>query len=245
MAVAVDGTKTVLEQKTAVYYELEGEGNVLFCESHITEDGQETVRTAVRKGDGLMQTIQVGDRKTERTVPHAQGHAGAAAPAGRRGCRRRRRATRSTTGRPPGTRTMVDVKEAYTFKEKKTIKSGRRRDRGVSSSRPLSQGAKFDGQLLGDARPLVGKVGVMEMRMEKEPLAKKLDEQRRSDGGDFHPGGQGARPRLQHREADAGGDRPGRFRPAGVAAAADRVAQGRRRRCWSCRATAPPTSRRR
>ena len=40
----------------------------------------------------------------------------------------------------------------------------------------VSEGAKFDAQLLGDARPLIGKIGVMEMRLEQEPLAKKLDE---------------------------------------------------------------------
>src|SRR5205807_1297290 len=37
------------------------------------------------------------------------------------------------------------------------------------------------------------------------------------DGGDQHPGGQGARPRAQGRKAGAGGDRPGRLRAAGVA----------------------------
>jgi len=67
MAVMVDGTKTVLEQKEIDCYECEGEGSVVFCELRVIEDGQETVRTAVRQGDGMVQTIQVGDRKTERS----------------------------------------------------------------------------------------------------------------------------------------------------------------------------------
>jgi len=174
LAVTVDGTKSVIEDKTAVYYDLTGEGDVLFAEQRTTEDGQETVRTAVRKGDGLVLTTQVGERKSERKLPLPKGTLALA----------RRLEDWLKTAKKGETfdnwttawdQDNVDVKETYTFKEKKTITLG-----GVEteaySVQTVSQGAKFDGQLLGDARPLVGKLGVMEMRMEKEPLAKKLDD---------------------------------------------------------------------
>ena len=174
MAVMVDGAKTVLEQKEIDCYALEGEGDVVFCELRVVEDGQETVRTAVRKGDGLVQTLQVGDRKTERKLP---------LPKGTLALQRRletwlRAAKKGETFDNWTTawdQDEIDVKETYTFKEKKPITLG-----GVETEafvvQTLSQGAKSDEELLGDARPLVVKVGVMEMRMEKEAVAKKLDE---------------------------------------------------------------------
>jgi hypothetical protein len=174
LAVTVDGAKTVVEDQTTVYYDLEGDGEVLFAEQRTTEDGQETVRTAVRKGDGLVQTTQVGERKTERKLPRPKATLGLA----------RRLEDWLKTAKKGDVfdnwtaewdQDAVDVKETYTFKEKRTITWG-----GVETEvfvvQTVSQGAKFDGQLLADARPLVGKVGVLEMRMEKEPLAKKLDD---------------------------------------------------------------------
>jgi transglutaminase superfamily protein len=174
LAVIVDGTKSVVEEKTAVYYELEGEGTVLYAETRNTEDGQETVRTAVRKGDGLLQTTEVGGRKTERSL---------AMPKDTLALQRQLEEWLKSA-KPGDTfdnwttswdQDKVDVKEVYTFKEKKTINWG-----GVETEayavQTVSQGAKFDGQLMGDGRPLVGRLGVLEMRMEKEPLAKKLDE---------------------------------------------------------------------
>ena len=174
MAVVVDGTKSILEENTTAYYELEGEGNVVFVESRTKEDGQETVRTAVRKGDGLVQTTQVGERKMERKLPLVKGTLAL-----------QRQLEEWLQGAQKGDvydnwttswdQDKVDVKETYTFKEKKTITWG-----GVATEaflvQTVSQGAKFDGQLLGDGRPLIGKVGVLEMRMEKEPIAKKLDD---------------------------------------------------------------------
>ncbi len=174
VAVTVDGTKTVQEEKTAIYYALEGEGTVLFAEDRNTEDNQETVRTAVRKGDGLLLTTQVGERKTERSIPMVkntlalQRRLEAWLQAAKKG-------DTFDNWTTSWDQDKVDVKEVYTFKEKKTIAWA-----GVETEayavQTVSQGARFEGQLLGDARVLVGKLGVMEMRMEKEPLAKKLDE---------------------------------------------------------------------
>jgi hypothetical protein len=175
MAVNVDGTKSVEEEKTAVYYELEGDGPIFFAESRVTEDGQETVRTAVRDGAGMAQTIQVGKRKTQRKLPLPKST-----------LKLQRDLETWLQGPPKKGATFdnytlawdqdkVDVKEVYTFKEKKTIQWDGAATVGYIVQ-TLSQGAKFDAELLGDGRPLIGKIGVLEMRMEKEPLAMKLDD---------------------------------------------------------------------
>jgi hypothetical protein len=173
VAVTVDGDKTVQEQNTVVYYGLTGEGTVLYAEDHNSEDGQETMRTVVRQGDGLRMTTQVGDRKTERTLPMVKNTLAL----------QRRLENWLRTAKKGDTfdnwttswdQDAVDVKEIYTFKEKKTVSwDGVETD--AYAVQTVSQGARFEGELLGDARPFVGKLGVMEMRMEKEPLAKKLD----------------------------------------------------------------------
>jgi Transglutaminase-like superfamily len=175
MAVNVDGTKSVQEEKTAVYYELTGDGPIFFAESRVTEDGQETVRTSVRDGDGMTQTIQVGQRKSQRKLPLPKSTLAM-----------QRDLETWLQGPPKKGATFdnytlawdqdkVDVKEVYTFKERKTVQwEGAAMEAYVVQT--VSQGAKFDAELLGDGRPLIGKIGVLEMRMEKEPLAKKLDE---------------------------------------------------------------------
>ncbi|HVS37665.1 MAG TPA: transglutaminase domain-containing protein, partial [Gemmataceae bacterium] len=172
--VSVDGTKSAQEQKTIVYYDLEGEGTVLYAEDHNTQDGQETVRTAVRQGDGLLLSTEVGDRKMERSIPMPKNT-----------LTTQRRLEDWLQSAKPGdkfdnwttdwSQTNVDVKEVYTFKEKKTVNYAGV-DTPAYTVQTLSQGARFDGQVLADARILTGKVGVMEQRLEKEPLAKKLDD---------------------------------------------------------------------
>jgi hypothetical protein len=114
VAMNVAGTNSVQKEKTAVYYELAGDGPIFFAESRVTEDGQETVRTAVRDGDGLTQTIQVGKRKTERKLPLPK-----------RTLAMRRDLERWLQGAPKGAtfddytlawdQDKVDVKEVYTF----------------------------------------------------------------------------------------------------------------------------------
>src|SRR5262249_33225650 len=67
-------------------------------------------------------------------------------------------------------------KEEYTFKERKTIVWG-----GVPTVVTVAEvrvsGAKFDTQLLSDGRLLTGVLGgLMTLKLEKESVAKKLDE---------------------------------------------------------------------
>jgi hypothetical protein len=70
----------------------------------------------------------------------------------------------------------IDTKEVYTFQEKKTILWG-----GVETEvyavQSLSQGARTDSELLPDGKLLTGKVGgILEARLEKEAIARKLDD---------------------------------------------------------------------
>ena len=45
------GAKTVTQEKTTVCYSLEGEGAIVCADVYAKEDGKETTRKAVRKGD--------------------------------------------------------------------------------------------------------------------------------------------------------------------------------------------------
>ncbi len=227
MAVNVDGTKTVLEQKEIDYYALEGEGFVVFSELRVIEDGQETVRTAVRKGDGMVQTIQVGDRKTERQVADSQGHARVGTAAG--GV-----AADGEEGRY--VRQLDDFLGPGRYRREgnlhlqgeETNRVGRSSDRGVR--RPDAVAGRQVGRGTAGRRPAAARQGRRHGDADgKGGRRQETRRERRSDGGDLHQSGQVARPGLPDREADAGADRAGRFRPAGSAAAADRVAQGRRR----------------
>ena len=131
MAVNVDGTKSVQEEKTAEYYELVGDGPIFYAESHVTEDGQETVRIAVRDGDGLKQTIRVGKRTTERKLPLPKSTLAL-----------QRDLEKWLQGPPKKGATFdnytlaweqdkVDVKEVYTFKERKKVQWDGARDASV------------------------------------------------------------------------------------------------------------------
>jgi hypothetical protein len=171
----VEGAKAVTEEKTKTCYELEGDGAVVFAEVRTKEDGKETVRTAVRKDRGLLLTTQTDKRKTDRTVP---------IPKDTLVLQRQLELWLRGTPKKGATfeswstawdQDKIDVKEVFTFKEKKTILWG-----GVETEvyavQTLSQGTKFDAELLGDGKPLTGKIGaLLEIRMEKEALARKLD----------------------------------------------------------------------
>ena len=223
MAVNVDGTKSVQEEKTADYYELEGDGPIFFAESRVTEDGQETVRTAVRDGDGLTQTIQVGKRKTQRKLPLPK-----STLAMQRDLERwlqgppKKGATfdNYTTRLGPG---QGGREGSLHLQREKNDSMGRRRDGGVYRSDCCRRG-EVRRQTAG-RRPAAYRQDRRHGNAHGEGAARQeARRERRSDGGDLHQVGQIARPRIEHRQADAGGDRPGRFRPAGVAAAADDVA---------------------
>jgi hypothetical protein len=169
------GEKSITEEKSITFYELEGEGRILFAEVQTKEGKRETVRTAVRKGDNLVLTLKTAKRKVERTIPM---------PKDTLALQRklelwlqgpRKKGDTFENWSASWEEDDVDVKEIITFKEKKRILwAGVPMD--VYAVQSLSQGARFDGELRGDGRPLATRSGgLFEQRMEKEALAKQLD----------------------------------------------------------------------
>jgi hypothetical protein len=169
------GEKSLTEEKSLTLYDLQGEGRILFVEVRTTEGKNETVRTAVRKGDNLVLTLQTLKRKVERTIP---------LPKDTLALQRkletwlqgpRKKGDQFENWSAAWEEDEIDVKEIVTFKEKKKILWG-----GVNMDvyvvQSESQGARFDAELRGDGRPLVTRSGgLFEQRMEKEALVKNLD----------------------------------------------------------------------
>jgi hypothetical protein len=156
-------------------YSLEGDGEVLFSEQQTTEGDREEVLTAVREGKNLTITARRGKTTSKRTVP-----------APRKTLRNALHLTRWLKGRPKKGDTFVtwsleldekdvDVKEVYSFQEKRSLLWG-----GVSTEvfavTTRSEGVRMEALVLPDGTPLKGLIGgALEMRAEKEPQARKLD----------------------------------------------------------------------
>src|SRR5262249_40863656 len=153
-----------------------GEGRILSAEVRSKENDKEKVRTAVRKGKGMVVTLEEGGRKTERNV---------SAPKDTLILQRRleewlrgdrKKGDQFESYSASWDEEDIDTKEVYTFKEKKTILWGGV-ETEVYSVQSLSQGARTDSELLPDGKLLTGKVGgILEARLEKEAIARKLDE---------------------------------------------------------------------
>jgi hypothetical protein len=176
IVLAFDGVKSVNDEKTTTVYELEGEGRILSAEVRSKENDKEKVRTAVRKGKGMVVTLEEGGRKTERNVPIPKDTLilQRRLEEWLRGDRKKGDRFESYTA--SWDEEDIDTKEVYTFKEKKTILWGGV-ETEVYSVHSLSQGARTDSELLPDGKLLTGKVGgILEARLEKEAIARKLDE---------------------------------------------------------------------
>jgi hypothetical protein len=176
IALTVLGKKSVTEERSTTCYELTGEGKILYARVQSTEDKVETVRTAVRQGDGMLLTTRTPRRKAERKVPVP------------RDTLLLQRKLEAWLQGPPkkGDRFVnysvmweaddVDQKEVYTFQEKKSILWG-----GVPTDayfvQSVSQdGTRTDAELRADGKPFVGRTGgLLEIRMEKEVVARALD----------------------------------------------------------------------
>jgi hypothetical protein len=175
LAIKFMGVKGVMEEKATAYYELEGEGTILQAETRSVQDKKVTLRRAVRKGKGMVLTTQEGARKSERkiAVPRDTLASDRAFEVWLQGPPRKGAQFSKYTAN--WDEDEIDVKETYTFKEKKTILWG-----GVKTEVYLAQkvvnGAKTDVQLLADGQPLTEQLGeLITLRLEKESVAKKLD----------------------------------------------------------------------
>ena len=168
------GAKTVTQEKTTVCYSLEGEGAIVCADVYAKEDGKETTRKAVRKGDGLLLTVKTAKRQTERTI---------ATPKDTLALKRRFDAWVVGPRKKGDTFTVwdaaweeddVDVPQVYTFQEKKTVAwDGARTEAYAVTIR--SRGTRSTALLRGDGNPLVLTTGIEEMRLEKEAVAKKVE----------------------------------------------------------------------
>jgi hypothetical protein len=168
------GEKTVSQEKSTVYYALEGEGPIVGAEVYAKEDGKETTRKAVRKGDGLLLTVKTAKRTLERTI---------ATPKDTLALKRRFDAWVVGSRKKGDTFTVwaatweeddVDVPQVYTFQEKKTVAwDGARTD--AYSVQILSRGTRSTALLRGDGNPLVLTTAIEELRLEKEAVAKKVE----------------------------------------------------------------------
>jgi Transglutaminase-like superfamily len=168
------GTKTVSQEKTTVCYSLEGDGPVVFAEAYAKEDGKETTRKAVRKGDGLRLTVKTAKRTTERTIP---------VPKDTLAMKRRFDAWVVGPRKKGDTFTVwdasweeddVDVPQVYTFQEKKTVAwDGAKVE--AYAVQIASRGTRSTALLRGDGNPLVLTTGIEELRLEKEAVARKVE----------------------------------------------------------------------
>jgi hypothetical protein len=175
IALSLNGKKTVKESKSFSHYSLEDEGGLIFAEKSSKDNKQETVQTITPRKGGLLLTTITNGRKTERQVP---------VPKDTLAMQRKRDLWLQSALKKGDTfddysaewdQDDIDVKSVITFQEKKTILWG-----GVRTEVCLVlfdvQGAKMDMQVRLDGKPLTGKLGgLLEMRLESEAVAKKLD----------------------------------------------------------------------
>jgi transglutaminase-like putative cysteine protease len=175
IATAREGEKSVIEVKSNSYFELAGEGRLVFAEERKVEDKTETIFTGVREKNELVLITKTKNRKTQRRVPLP-----------RESLEQMRRLDRWLLCHPAQGATFesystsldqknVEIKEAYVFREKKTILWGGVRTT-VYSVKVSSQGVFFNADLQENGNILQSKIGgLLDLRAEKENLAKKLD----------------------------------------------------------------------
>jgi hypothetical protein len=173
-SVNVSGEKSVTSETTVVYYSLEGNGPIVFAEKKSREDKKETTRRAVPKGKGLLLSTKQGARSSERMIP---------IPKDMLGDHRKLETWLRTAKKGDKFEKYtaewdgddIDVKETYTFQEKTAVVWGGAQV-PVYKTQLLTQGARFQAQLLADGTPFMAVVGgLLTLKMEKEAIAKKLD----------------------------------------------------------------------
>ncbi len=175
ISMSIFGKTVESDERQEIRYALEGEGPVIYAHERKTEDGVETVRTAVPEGVGLKVESKVGrSAPTIRTIKRPKDSL-----AGSRAIDRWLRSV------PPKGDTRddwsldlesddPDKKETFTFLEKKTEPlNGVPTD--VFRVRVLTQGLKGEADVTSDGRIVRGKIGPLDLRPEEESVAKRLD----------------------------------------------------------------------
>ena len=168
------GEKTVMQFQSRLVYELLEPGKIIFVEEQLVEDGTTTATTAVRDGDELVITTEIGDRTTQRRVPLPKDTVD-----------QTRAMERWLAGPPEEGATFeihevyldaedVDVKTVYTYLDRRSVRWG---GVPVEVSRVKAEvdGLVVDMEVLPDGTPVKGKIGPFDMRLEEEAVAKNLD----------------------------------------------------------------------
>jgi Transglutaminase-like superfamily len=169
-----DGEKSLSTEKSVVVYSLEGEGPILSADVKAVSDKTTTTRRAVRKDKGLEVTVEHGKRKTVRTIALPKDTV----------TRDRQFEAWLRTGPKKGDKFTkysaawdeedVDQEELITYKQKKRIVwAGVEVTVHVIDSK--SKEASEEQQVLSDGRPVTASLGLIEMKLEPEAIAKKLD----------------------------------------------------------------------
>jgi hypothetical protein len=175
LSATVLGTKTVMNEKSVTYYSLEGEGPIVAAEKRSVHDGKETRYSVARKGTGLAIKTTGNGQDATREVPVPKDT-----------LLLQKRLEDWLKAGPKAGATFevfsaswdedeVDSKQVYHYRGRQAI---------VWSGLPVDvfdvevdlKGARFAAQLRPDGRLLSGKIGgLLDVRMEEEKLAKKLD----------------------------------------------------------------------
>ena len=168
------GEKSTFESKSVTIYELEGKGEIIFGEERSVEDGNETLRTIIREGDGLAITTRIRSGESKRRIPIPKDSLELI------------RELEVWLSKPPlkgakfeGYSTSwdqddVNSKEIYIYRGRKTILWG-----GVKTAIHLitlnMDGMVMDCELMTDGTAIKGFMGgLFELRAEKESIAKML-----------------------------------------------------------------------
>ena len=171
-AVTLGGKKMTTKEKGVTFFELGGQGRIIFAEERTIEDDKETVRiTATCHRNAMVITTRTARRKTQRRVPLFKQTLSQERQLDEWLQGRRKRGDTFQSYSFSLDEPEVNTKEIYTFQVKKFILWG-----GVPTEVYLvqirSDGMVMEAVLKPDGTLLKGSLQGVELRAEKEKIAK-------------------------------------------------------------------------
>ena len=171
------GQQSAMEVRSTTMYGLEGEGPIVHAEETTIADGSATEYVATREGGGMRLSITSGGEVTQRRLPLPKETLRLKQRLGRWLEDQRSAGDTFVDSTTEWAEPQIDVRVLHTFREEQTIAWG-----GIPTRVFLldvsMQGIETRMTLGEDGIVLEGKIaGVLELRAEKELLAKRLDEE--------------------------------------------------------------------